>query len=242
MRKTICAGLVAVMMMLCCVALAEAPTTMSQDIQIGPELAAMTLTFTKASEFTNENQEIIKIYNIELKEKDSGTVIQSFDCESQMELDPEYFATLVDLNFDGYLDMDVNYAILANNQAHNFYLWDAENNQFVETILANGELSWYTLYPESKMLYNYVHTSAVTGETSLFQWDGNVLTLRRKLVTDTVDGETYTVKLTEYDGGNERVLMEESLPHDSFVEGFDKREEALLNGLDVGETADTDLG
>lgn len=77
----------------------------------------------------------------------------------------------VDLDFDGFLDLDILYGSGATNSLHTFFRWDSAQDQFTAE---NGIYFWlsnYTLYPEKKLILNYLHNSAAEGVTQLFHWE-----------------------------------------------------------------------
>ncbi len=197
--------------------------------QIGGELPQMTFTIKKTGESGAEYDRVY-IYEATIAEKaNPDKVFQTFTIKSEQLLDPDYFLHLVDLNFDGYLDIDISYYRAASNEVHRFYLWDMQLNQYVEAELGNLEVSWYTLFPEDKMIYRYYHDSAMTGISEVYQYTGSQLKLLRTVDTtgSSANLESHQLVVTDYSTGAAVVTRDEQLTAD-----------ALLNLLQSGELDD----
>ena len=79
-------------------------------------------------------------------------------------------AVVEDINFDGFPDLAITYSIGAANTAWTFFLWDEANRRFTAD---NGVWDWlsnYTLYPEKKIVYNFLHNSAAESVQQVYRW------------------------------------------------------------------------
>lgn len=234
--KCLCA-LLSVCLLLCGAAMAGEPYPQTEDLlqlplQIAPDLPAMTLDITRMGEKGVDGQTVYE-YRFSLLNEDMTGGIPTFFMESEVPLDPEFLVTFADLNFDGYLDLDIAYAYYASNMAHRFYLWAPEEGAYDSAALTNLELSWYTLYPEQQIIYSYVHDSASTGDTALHRWqDGRLVKVRDMITRYTGDMMDYTVTMTDYTGDAPHVLLDETIPSDTYLEQFDAREATLWEGIE----------
>lgn len=210
------------------------------DAVIADALPEVTFTFTHAGTVPDAEFIQANLYDVTIAEKaNPANILQSFSCTSIHMPDPEYFARLIDLNFDGCLDLDIAFFRAATNTEHRYYLWDESLHGYTEQTLGNMTLSWYTLYPETKIISSYVHDSAATGVSEIYQWiDGELILMRRMATSqDYADGgNTYSVQLTDYATGTPVLCIDETgIPAETFLAGSGQREEQLWQGIIPGE-------
>jgi hypothetical protein len=119
-------------------------------------------------------------------------------------------AMLADLNFDGYLDLDLTVGMGAANRFSIFALWQPEQGCFAQ-VNQNLELCNYTLQPGRKDIWVYIHESALCHNIVRYHWENG------KLVKKTV-GSVYTRDSSEdvyesakliKDDGTEMVLWDD---------------------------------
>ncbi|MEG0767238.1 MAG: hypothetical protein RR482_05935, partial [Clostridia bacterium] len=128
-----------------------APLVLSAHIH--ESLPEMTFTRSVAGTQVRDDWYPETIYRVEITNQDaSHTPVQTLYYTSQVEMAP-YGLTLVDMNFDGFLDIEAVYIIGVSNQFSIYFLWNPEQNQFVSPYGMNG-LANYTRYPEKNLIYN----------------------------------------------------------------------------------------
>jgi uncharacterized protein YgiM (DUF1202 family) len=131
----------------------------------------------------------------------------------------------VDLNFDGYLDIEALRVSGANNTYSTYFLWDKD--RFVP---AQGcdKLSSYTLHPENKRIYNYQLSSALTGIGERYSWNGNTLVLEGYYDCDFTDTENVYVKIVLNDReGKGQIVFDGTYKSDWFADNFSAIDEAM---------------
>ncbi len=215
MYKRMVAALLAV---LCLHATALAEDALVMQMTIGPDLPPTRLTITLQGEAEGEFGPVYQ-YRAELTEE-SG-MLQTFEIESEQSLDPDMFISAIDLNFDGYLDLDVSYYLAAQNIVHRFYLWDMGQRRYVPAKLDNLEVAAdIQLYPDGRLIERYTHDSAATGVTGLFQWGegGALLPLRTVDTTQPTDEGTIRLLITDYPGGEPTVTRDEAIGFSQYVD------------------------
>ena len=124
----------------------------------------------------------------------------------------------VDLNADGYMDIEAYRAAGAANMTATYFICHGESGLFTEA-KALSEMNAYTIYAEQKLLVGYTHDSAATGVYAMFRWgeDGYTPYLYRKasfLADERDNFETYRDLVVEYDesGAEVAVYRDESCP------------------------------
>jgi hypothetical protein len=83
-------------------------------------------------------------------------------------------AMLADLNFDGYLDLDLTVGMGAANRFSVFALWQPEQGCFAQ-VAADLELCNYTLRSERKDIWVYIHESAMCHDIVRYHWENGKL-------------------------------------------------------------------
>lgn len=126
---------------------------------------------------------------------------------------PVPLVTIEDLNFDGYPDLTALRSRGASNVFGTHFLYSPADGQYHhEPVLDN--LSIYTLYPEQKLISNFIHDSAATSIRELYRIgeDGRPMLYRRVsiLYDEQSNWEKIRIKVTSYDAaGTETVLLDE---------------------------------
>ncbi len=139
----------------------------------------------------------------------------------------EYMKALdfVDLNFDGYLDIQALRVSGANNTYSTYFLWDKD--RFVQA-QGSDKLSSYTLHPENKRIYNYQLSSALTGIGERYSWNGNTLVLEGYYDCDFTDMENVYVKIVLNDReGKAQTVFDSTFKADFFADNFTAIDEAM---------------
>lgn len=107
----------------------------------------------------------------ELIDAASGDVIQQFESMAGICNEYEYdIHYLEDINFDGYLDLSVLAYNGACNRSFDFFLWNPEEDQFVETTIFSRSGANYVVNPNTQRIYQHCHGSAYSGIDSSYQW------------------------------------------------------------------------
>lgn len=131
----------------------------------------------------------------------------------------------VDINFDGFLDIEALRVSGANNKYSTYFLWDKD--KFVP---AQGcdKLSAYTLHPESKRIYNYQLSSALTGIGERYSWNGTTLVLEGSYDCDFTDTDNVYLKISLHDReGKKQTLFDSTFKSKWFADNFDAMETAM---------------
>lgn len=204
-------------------------------VQIAPFMPRMTLTIACTEDTFDQYGDTIHDYLFTLTVGDGAKVVQAFHVKSQVTLSADHLVSLADLNFDGYMDLDVTDAFFANNMSHLFYLWNPDEKAYVPTELGDLGLSWYALYPDSDIIYSYTHETAATGRSDIYQWRNGELKLLRSMVTRSSDSDTYHAVITDYTDGKRTIIADETMGFDAFLTGYDARETLLWEGIEAGE-------
>lgn len=153
-------------------------------------------------------------YNVVITDLSTYDVVQQLSYASKEKVGP-YTFTLADLNFDGYLDLDITYELPASNEVHTFYLWDPQAKQFVETALSDLATSNYTLYPDSGIIENVLYDYGIASAYALYRYEkGELSKFRRAEVSEAEGG--YTVRVYEIAGGGESLLFDQTYANDAF--------------------------
>lgn len=120
---------------------------------------------------------------------------------------------VMDANFDGYMDLCLQWNWGANNGSYDLYLWDEERGQYA---FCTGFLSRGGPHAdlETQTIENYTrHSGAGDGETSYYRWeDGELACFRKveytypdedgmqeKIVYELVDGELTEISRGPFD-------------------------------------------
>ncbi len=118
-----------------------------------------------------------------------------------------------DLNFDGYPDLKALRIQGASNEFSTFFLYEPADGQYhYEPAL--DDLSAYVLYPEEKLISNFIHDSAATNIRQLYRIgeNGQPMLFRRASVLHDEQGSGQSIRIlvAGYDpAGRETILMDE---------------------------------
>lgn len=110
---------------------------------------------------------------------------------------------LTDVNMDGYPDLSFLDRLGASDGFATHYLYDPATGTFAFTPELS-RLSWYrcTLYPQQRVIVNYLHDSALTGRWEICRWEGNSLVLLATAsITDNWEsgGDLMTAEVIRYE-------------------------------------------
>jgi uncharacterized protein YgiM (DUF1202 family) len=157
---------------------------------------------------------------------DSGVINDDLELSSAKE-QWEYMQVLdfVDLNFDGYLDIEALKVSGANNMYSTYFLWDKD--KFVP---AEGcdKLSSYAVHPENKRIYNYQQSSALTGIGERYSWKGSTLVLEGYYDCEFTDTENVNLKIVQNDRqGTAQTVFEGTYKGSWFADNFAAMDEAM---------------
>jgi len=85
-----------------------------------------------------------------------------------------------DLNFDGWPDLDIIYLLGASNSQHIFFFYEPDIGLFRSWEYGYHWLSNFEADPETNLIINYIHDSAITGTKEIYRWEGKQLKLVRR--------------------------------------------------------------
>ena len=182
-----------------------------------------------------------EIYRLDVYEGQEDQPKQTLDFTRE---NGEMMIQAVDLDFDGYLDLDILYGAGATNSCHTFFRWDPAQDQFTHESGIYTWLSSYTLYPEKKLISNFLHNSAAEGVTQLFRWERDAegqprLTLIREaeVAADPEEPDTLNLIIREpsQEWGELMETARYSYSFDQAVENaaiYEKEEQLLWEGLE----------
>lgn len=105
-----------------------------------------------------------------------------FTSFEQVERYPDDMINLVDLNFDGYMDIDTVYSTGTSGMFHCFFLFNPATRRYEAREFGGAQLCQYTLYPQKGMIHNYIRDGAAGGTEELYRWEQGRLTLLRRAV------------------------------------------------------------
>lgn len=154
------------------------------------------------------------------------------------------FLHLIDINADGFLDLEAFCAGGASNRFCTYFVYNGKDG-FAAPKEAQ-DLPNVVVYPRQKLLLSYEHDSAMTGITTMFRWREDGLTpyvYREALVSfDETKPDRVWASVFEYSeqDGAETELMRETIAetageqaHLAFMQ---RCNQALWQGLDATET------
>ncbi len=228
-------------MMIPCLSVAEDAPLFSAAITLHEGMAPLTFTVydTGTKDAASDDD---SIYRIQITGSVEGTMNPLlFDYSNGDEMVP--LLQFVDLNSDGYLDIEALHVVGASNRYSTYFLYNETEKQFdAAPVLSN--LSSYQIYPKQKLILNWEHDSAVTGIYTLYRFvDGKPVLWREAsvLYDDRDNGESIRELVTEYDGsGHQTVLLDDT--HGEFTDENEwlQRQtiwlKLLWTGLDATET------
>ncbi len=228
-------------MLLPCLAAAEDTPLFQATIALSGSSAPLTFTVDNTGK-TDPASDGDPVYRIRITGSDQETFDPLlFPYASGADMEP--LLRFVDLNSDGYLDIEALHVVGASNRSSTYFLYNAAKKQFEEAPLLQN-LSSYQIYPRQKLILNYEHESAVTGTYTLYRFvDGNPVLFREASVLrdDRDNGESIRELVTEYDDqGNRTVLLDETHAEFASEEEWLQHQtiwlQLLWTGLDATET------
>lgn len=168
----------------------------------------------------NPEDETEAMYRIEYTLPDGTLSAQTllFPCVGESELVP--MLRFVDVNFDGFFDIEALHVEGASNVYSTYFLNSGSNVAFTkEPTLSN--LSNYELYPNQRFIINSEHDSYLTGIVTAYRVpEGAARPIRYRVASFLYDdrdatGKTLREVLTEYDdAGNPTVVKDETYAAD----------------------------
>lgn len=149
----------------------------------------------------------------------------------------------VDMNGDGYLDIEASRAVGASNTYATFFINSGEDEQFW-LAEALDCLSNYTLYPKQGLILNYEQDGVSTGTYTLLRWidrqcDPQIYRVATIMDADQMEG-MLRERIVEYDHeGRETVLLDQAHPDyeqsEDWQPWIEQRNALLWQGLDPTE-------
>lgn len=120
-------------------------------------------------------------------------------------------AMLTDLNFDGYLDLDLTVGMGAANRFSVFALWQPEEGCFAQ-VMEGIELCNYTLQPERKEIWVFIHESALCHDIIRYHWENGGLVKKAvgSVYTGDLPEDVYESAKLIRDDGTEMVLWDDN--------------------------------
>ena len=149
----------------------------------------------------------------------------------------------VDMNGDGYLDIEACRAVGASNTYATYFISGGENEQFW-LAKSLGCLSNYTLYPKQGLILNYEQDGVSTGTYTLLRWINRQCDPQIYRVATIVDAEgtagMLRERIVEYDDeGRETVLLDQTHPdyeqYEDWQPWVEQRNAYLWQGFDPTE-------
>jgi len=129
-------------------------------------LPMMDFTFTDTGERSADDEHIMRV----LIEARDGGFAQSFTYPTHENGSGMTLARLADVNFDGYLDLQLVHAMGASNEFSIFSLWLPEEGRFQEDVDSELRFCNYTLDGETKTLRSMEKDGAASYHTRLYAW------------------------------------------------------------------------
>lgn len=163
---------------------------------------------------TNTGREIIDgedmlVHQADISSPETGYA-QTLTFHSREAFDSLCPAMLADLNFDGYLDLDLTVGMGAANRFSVFALWQPEAGSFAQ-VDQDLELCNYTLAPERKDIWVFIHESALCHDIIRYHWENGGLVKRAvgSVYTRDSSEDVYEAATLLSDGGSEKVLWDD---------------------------------
>ncbi len=174
-----------------------------------------------ASTEENEAGETEYIYEYVLTDAQGETLSSFRQASTMWEQDPSQDGLVIaDVNFDGYMDVDIRTRAADQNDARAFFLWNAQSGQFERAQMDGVQMSWYTLYPEAGVLVNRVEDSDVCYRLEMYGWDGGALrALRTAAIVPGEQAGTLQVFVVRHDADEDYPLLEGTLAEDAYLNG-----------------------
>ena len=241
MKRLLCLAALLCLSMCCPPPAAADQPVYTRTVTIGDQLPAMTFSAYPTEERDTEWPDML-LYRLEIATAD-GRALPSLRFASLEGADQQtHLLNFIDLNFDGYLDIEALRAAGASNMVNTYFLYDPAAGAFVYEPALDC-LSSYQLYPGQRLILNFEHDSAATGVWSLFVTNNGKPTLFRQasaLYDERDDYQSIRELVTEYGAdGTATVLRDENhaLPEDQGVSDgwYDLMMELLWEGADATE-------
>ncbi len=101
--------------------------------------------------------------------------------------------SLVDMNFDGFQDLQILQSLGSANAYYACYLWNFEKNLFEENE-ALEEIASPNFHKDTKEISSFCHGSATDNVEALYAWrNGRLTVLRRKTQSYAKDSERFVI-------------------------------------------------
>lgn len=130
-------------------------------------LPMMDFTFTDTGETSADDERIMQVL---IKARD-GSLSQSFTYPTYENGSGMGPARLVDVNFDGYLDLELVHAVGASNGFSIFSLWLPDEGRFAEDVDSELRFCNYELDGEAKTVRSTERDGAASYHTWLYAWE-----------------------------------------------------------------------
>ena len=129
----------------------------------------------------------------------------------------------VDMNFDGFLDLQIPESLGSINTYYACYLWNPEKNLFQKNE-ALEEISSPQFHEDTKEIFSFFHGTATDNVEALYAWrDGRLTMLWRKTQSYEEDSGRFVI--------TEESLKEDGTPGIDFERSFSEEElERYLQG------------
>lgn len=212
----------------------DAPTQDATRLtqQIADHMPDLTLEITRAGEEDGELP--LTVWDVSVTcEDEPDAISQSFQIPEGAGLG-ECNIVFVDIDFDGYLDIQVTYSSGSNVLLH-FYRWDSaagtHYGEFEEQPFFSLLASDYTVYPDTMQVLARIHNSIAMYHRELYQLtDGRYILLRGEYPDAelTADDPVYTVTVSDRDGDVFTVTQTQ----DEFFGDLDTRDSYLRFGAE----------
>jgi len=138
------------------------------------------------------------IYRCTLSQADR--VLQSFEMELTEVLDSS-FVNFVDVNFDGFLDVEIISVSGSSNWPFVYYRYDADNKAFDENLFFSALCRGVNVFPDTKQIIVTSRGGAYYYEREMYQYaDGEYTNMRREyLERIDLDLMMYDLRIMQYD-------------------------------------------
>ena len=207
------------------------------EIAISEDFPVFAFDIEKIGERTGLEVGTEHIYQINIScPSQPGLILQSFPVTS-FELLSEWMIDFVDIDSDGFLDIEILYYSAASNQTLDFYRWNALSGggRYEEApffgLLSRG----YRIFPEERQLVSIIKDSAMLYRREMYQLadsqngeaPGYVLVSREDAEIERgEDGDVYTVRIY-YEG---ELVYSRQLTMEEYFEIDGERDKYLRYG------------
>lgn len=172
------------------------------------DMPEMVIVLTNTGRETADGDNM-KVHQADIAIQETGFT-QTLNYRSREALNSLSPAMLADLNFDGYLDLDLTVGMGAANRFSVFALWQPEQGCFAQ-VNQDLELCNYTLQPERKDIWVYIHESALCHDIIRYHWENGGLVKKavgQVFTRDSSEDVYESAKLINEDG-SEMVLWDD---------------------------------